>query len=92
MNTEELNYEPEQDETDIKMQNELDLIATKLQNKIYDNYCIYEDEVACLINAYCPICKEVIDNTTIGIFMLMGNIRNYVREKANIQFIYKESF
>lgn len=80
-----------QDNTDIKMQEELDNISSMLLNKIYDDYCIYENEVGNLIEKYCSICQKEINNTTMGIFMLLGNIRNYIREKANIQFIYKEN-
>jgi predicted RecB family nuclease len=76
-----------QDETDIKMQEELDIIAGMLQKKSYNDYYKYEDDVAKLINTYCPVCKSEINNTTIGIFVLLGNIRNYIRTKANIQFI-----
>ena len=75
-----------QNATEIKIQKELDNIAGILQNKTYDDYCKYEDEVGDLIEKHCPFCQNEIDNTTIGIFMLLANIRNYIREKANIQF------
>lgn len=75
-----------QTETEIKMQKELDFISTKIQNKVFNDYCTYEDEVGNLIDEYCPVCKEVVDNTTIGVFILLGGIRNYIRAKANIVF------
>jgi hypothetical protein len=80
-----------QDETDIKMQYELDSIAEKIKGKVYTDYCKYEGDVGELIELYCPTCKNVIANTGIGIFILMGNIRNYIRTKASIEFVYKEN-
>ena len=76
-----------QSDIERKMQAELDLISNKLANKKYDNYCDYEDEVGELIDKYCPICRKEIKNTGIGISILMADIRNYVRFKANIQLL-----
>lgn len=76
----------DQDKTDIDIQMELDEISDMIRNKIYYDYCEYEDEVAMLIKKYCPICSREIKNTKIGIFILMGNIRNYIRQKAGIKF------
>ena len=75
-----------QDETDIKMEEELDKVAKILWGTVYDDYCKYEDDVARLVEQHCPVCQKVIDNTTIGIFMLWGNIRNYLRSKSWIRF------
>ena len=80
-------FDDGRDKTDYNIQAELDFIANMIQDKVYDDYCIFEDEVADLIKLHCPICQSEIDKVTIGIFMVMGNIRNYVREKANIQFV-----
>ena len=81
----------EQDTIAIKMQEELDIVAGMLKNKTYDDYCRYEDEVADLIKQYCPVCQNGIDNTTIGIFILLGNIRNYIRVKGDIKFIVRNN-
>lgn len=78
--------EPEQDETDIAMQNELDKIAAMLNGSMFSDYGIYEDKVGELIDKYCPVCKKEIKNTRMGIFMLLGSIRNYIRTKADIKF------
>lgn len=75
-----------QTEKEIDMQNELDIVAEKLKNKTYHNYCGFEDESYDLIVKNCPICKQEIDNTGVGISILMANIRNYIRFKGNIKF------
>jgi hypothetical protein len=78
--------EPEQDETDIAMQNELDKIAAMLDGSVFKTYGDYEDKVGELIDGYCPVCKKEISNTRMGIFILLGSIRNYIRTKADIRF------
>jgi hypothetical protein len=83
---ENIYQEPEQDETDIAMQNELDNIAVMLDGSIFKDYGDYEDKVGELIDQYCPVCKEEINNTRMGIFMFLGSIRNYIRTKVNIKF------
>ena len=75
-----------QNETEIKMQFELDSIIPKIKNKTFAEYGDYEDEVGALIEEYCLTCQKIIDKTTMGISILMANIRNYVRSKANITF------
>jgi hypothetical protein len=75
-----------QDEIDIKIEEELNNVAKMLWGVIYDDYCKYEDDVAILIKQHCPTCQSVINDTTIGIFPLWGNIRNYIRSKSYIRF------
>jgi predicted RecB family nuclease len=76
----------EQDAIEIAMQGELDIIAAKMDNMVFSDYCAYEDEVGKFIDRYCPVCKREIRNTGIGISILMANIRNYIRSKCNIIF------
>jgi hypothetical protein len=76
----------EQDTTDIAMQNELDKIANMLNGNKYASYNEYEDDVGYLVYEFCPECVKVINTTTIGIFPLWTNIRNYIRSVADIQF------
>lgn len=78
--------EPEQDETDIAIQNELDKIAVMLDGSVFKDYGDYEDKVGELIDQYCPVCQKEIKNTRMGIFILLGSIRNYIRTKVNIKF------
>lgn len=77
------------EEIDLQIQKELDVIAGMLKDKIYTGdmaYQDFEDEVGNLVDKHCPITAAESKKIIMGIFVFWGNVRNYVREKANIKF------
>jgi hypothetical protein len=76
-----------QDEIDMLIEKELTEVVKEFNNKVYVDYGNYEDDVAKMVYKYCPVCTKEIKQTTIGITILWGQIRNYIRSKANIQFV-----
>ena len=68
------------------MTDELLLIAKLLDGKTFNNYCDFEDAVAELIERIAPTCHEELEKTDVGITIISGEMRNFIRQNASIKF------
>lgn len=66
------------------MTEELLLIAKLLDGKTFVDYPAFEDAVADYIERIAPVCHEALKSTGIGVTLLNGEMRNFIRQNANI--------
>lgn len=68
------------------IEQELKICAQAFNNKVYNDYCLYENETYNELIKHEMIGK-LLNATYIGIFWLLGNFRNKIREYSNVKII-----
>ncbi len=73
--------------SDEEMEKELDKVAEFMMGRVYRDYATFEDAVAEKVEELCPGTAAALSEVTIGITVIWGHIRNYIRAHSDVSLV-----